>query len=174
MSSTRAEPPIVGTWVSGFEVPVIDERSVRAAAGLLLTLGALAVGVALATGNPQAMRPFGMLFLLDMVARVALGDRWSPTLAFGRLVTRRRPPRWVGAPQKVFAWSLGIGIAALSCASMGVLGAPFAVTLALCSVCLVLLFLEAAFGICVGCALQRALTRTRPQHCPSGRCTASH
>ena len=40
--------------------------------------------------------------------------------------------------------------------------------------CLVLLLLEAAFGICVGCMLQRALTSTPPQHCADGSCASAH
>jgi len=44
------------------------------------------------------------------------------------------------------------------------------VTLVLCGLCLTMLFLKAAFGICVGCALQRALTKTSPQYCPGDAC----
>lgn len=56
---------------------------------------------------------------------------------------------------------------------MGVLGAPLWVTLALCALCLGMLFAETAFGICVGCALQRAFGTTPPQHCPGSVCAAS-
>lgn len=33
-----------------------------------------------------------------------------------------------------------------------------------------LLFLETAFGICVGCSLQSKLSKAAPQHCPGGTC----
>ena len=154
----------------GYAVPVIDERAVRAAAGILLLVGGIAFALACFERSTRPLQPFGMFFMVDMLLRVTAGDRWSPTLALGRLVTRGQRPEWVGAPQKEFAWWLGFGLAFVSCSAMGFLGAPLWVTLALCGVCLTLLFLEAAFGICVGCALQRRFGRTPPQHCPGGAC----
>ncbi|MCW5954727.1 MAG: DUF4395 family protein, partial [Propionibacteriaceae bacterium] len=52
----------------------------------------------------------------------------------------------------------------------GLLAAPLWVTLALCSLCLTLLFLETAFGICVGCALQTRFGKQRPMYCPGDSC----
>jgi hypothetical protein len=93
-------------------------------------------------------------------------------MALGALIVRRQRPEWVGAEQKRFAWWLGAGLASVSCVAMGFLGAPLGVTLALCSVCLAILFLEAAFGICVGCALQARFGRTAPRYCPGDSCPA--
>ncbi|MEP7765433.1 DUF4395 domain-containing protein [Sanguibacter sp. 25GB23B1] len=162
--------PHIGVVLPGFTVPVIDERAVRAAAGMLFLAGAVGFGLAAASGTIRPLQPFGMVFLVDMYLRVAVSDRWSPTLALGRLLVRRQHPEWVGAPQKAFAWWLGFALAVVSCASTGLLAAPLGLTLALCAVCLSLLFLEAAFGICVGCTLQRVLTRTPPQHCSGDTC----
>ena len=158
----------------GFDIPVINERAVRAAAGILFLGGGIAFASAIAQGTVVPLQPFGMLFMLDMLIRVTVGDRWSPTLALGRLIVRRQQPEWVGAPQKAFAWWLGFVLAAVSCLGMGLLAAPLLLTLMLCGVCLTLLFLETAFGICVGCALQRLVTRTPPQHCPGGTCVTNH
>lgn len=162
--------PVVGSIVPGYEIPVIDERAVRAAAGLLFLAGATTFGYTLAAGTPQALQPFGILFMVDMLIRLTLGDRWSPSIAAGRLIVRRQRPEWVGAPQKEFAWWLGLGLAVISCGAMGLFAAPLWVTLALCGLCLALLFLETAFSICVGCALQRLLSRTPPRHCPGDAC----
>jgi len=168
--TAQTSAPLVGVARPGFDVPVIDERAVRAAAGILFLAGAIAFGFAAATGTARPLQPFGMFFMLDMALRVTVGDRWSPTLAVGRLVVRRQAPEWVGAPQKTFAWWLGFGLATISCASMGLLAAPLWLTLALCALCLSLLFAETAFGICVGCALQRTLSATPPRHCPGDTC----
>lgn len=165
-----SDEPAVGRWVPGYDVPVVNERAVRAAAGILLLGGGIAWGLALSSGSTRPLQPFGLFFMIDMLLRVTVGDRWSPTLALGRLVVSGQRPEWVGAPQKVFAWWLGFGLALTSCATMGLLQAPLWVTLALCSLCLTLLFLETSFGICVGCALQKALTRTAPQYCPGDSC----
>jgi len=162
--------PLIGVTRAGYDVPVIDEPAVRAAAGILLLAGAVPFALAATTGTVRPLQPFAVLVMLDMALRVTVGDRWSPTLALGRLIVRRQTPEWVGAPQKELAWWLGFTLAASACASTGLLGAPLEVTLALCGLCLSLLFVETAFGICVGCTLHRALRRTAPAHCPGGIC----
>lgn len=172
-ASARPDASRIGRIVPGYSVPVVDERAVRAAAGILFLVGGAAFATAFFTGTTRPLQPFGMLFMLDMLLRVTAGDRWSPSLALGRLAVRGQRPEWVGAPQKGFAWWLGFALALISCASMGLFAAPLWLTLALCSVCLVLLFLETAFGICVGCALQAHFGKTPPQHCPGGSCEVS-
>lgn len=166
--------PIIGSWRSGFDVPVINEREVRAAAGLLFLAGAIAFGLAAATWTLAPLQPFGVFFMIDMLLRLMVGDRWSPSLALGRLIVRRQQPEWVGAPQKAFAWWLGFGLAFVSCGSMGLLSVPVWLPFLLCGICLTLLFIETAFGICVGCALQRLLTTTPPQHCAGDACAVQH
>lgn len=162
--------PTLGSMVPGYEVPVIDERAVRASAGLLFLAGAIGWGFALYTGSQQPLQPFGMFFMVDMGLRVLAGDRWSPTLALGRLIVSRQKPEWVGAPQKAFAWWLGLGLAVISCAGMGVLQAPLWIVLSLCGLCLGMLFIETAFGICIGCTLQRLFGARQPQYCPGDSC----
>ena len=39
-----------------------------------------------------------------------------------------------------------------------------------CVLCLTLMFLEAAFSICVGCAIFKIITKEQPKHCPGGVC----
>lgn len=175
VGSEQAAPeskPTIGRYLPGYAVPVVNERAVRAAAGLLFLAGAISWGLAAHTGSQQPLQPFGMFFLIDMLLRVLVGDRWSPTLALGRLIVSCQRPEWVGAPQKAFAWWLGFGLALVSCAGMGLLQAPLWLTLSLCGLCLSLLFIETAFGICVGCALQSAFGRRAPQHCPGDSCAA--
>lgn len=174
-AATRtADRPHIGTLVPGYEIAVINERAVRAAAGILFLLGGIAFAWAVAEQSMQPLQPFGMLFMFDMMLRVVAGDKWSPTLALGRLIVRRQKPEWVGASQKEFAWWLGFGLAAVSCATMGLFAAPLWVTLTLCGSCLTLLFLETAFGICVGCALQARFGKKPPMYCPGGTCEVSH
>lgn len=169
-SSHADAAPRIGQIVPGYDVAVINERAVRAAAGLLFLAGGIAFAWAVSAQSTRPLQPFGMLFMVDMLLRVTAGDRWSPTMALGRLAVRRQSPEWVGATQKEFAWWLGFGLAATSCVTMGLLAAPLWVTLALCSVCLTLLFLETAFGICVGCALQRRFGKRPPRYCAGGSC----
>lgn len=162
---------MVGQWRDGYEIPVINERAVRAAAGILFVFGAIAWGAAFVHQDRSYLQPFGFYFLADMAIRVVLGDRWSPTLLLGALIVRGQQPEWVGATQKETAWWFGLAIGLAACSSMGLLAGPIWVTLAICALCLSLLQLEAAFGICVGCKLHRLLGRGEPQHCPGGVCS---
>lgn len=163
----------IGQHVPRYSIPVINERAVRAAAGILLVFGGTAFAATYFTGQSRPLQAFGMFFMIDMLVRVTVSDRWSPTLFVGRLAVRRQQPEWVGAPQKEFAWWMGFGLALISCASMGLFAAPLWLTMALCGICLALLFFETAFGICVGCALQNRFSKEPAQYCPGGVCTTS-
>lgn len=169
MTHAATERPVVGEYVDGIDVPVVDERVMRAGAGILFALGFAAYLTALLTGFLAPLRGFGMLFAIDLFVRVFIGSRFAPSLVLGKLAVQGQRPEWVGASQKTFAWSLGLGMSLLACFAMGWLGWTV-VALALCGVCLALLFLESAFGICVGCALQRRIGRSPPRLCPDGTC----
>ncbi|GAA3917210.1 DUF4395 family protein [Microbacterium invictum] len=151
-------------------MPVLDEHAIRTAAGILLATGITAFTITLVSGSVRPLQTFGMFFLLDMTTRILISDRLSLTLALGRALKRRRRPLWVGAPQKVFAWWLALGIAAVSCVTMSAGIVPLAVTLGLCGICFTLLLLEAVFGWCAGCALHQRFSRQPTRHCATGAC----
>ncbi len=169
--STTTEAPPYGEKVEGINIPVFNERAVRASAGLLFLVGIIGWMLAITTGNFQPLRGFGALFLLEMVLRLTAGHRYAPMMVLGSLITRWQRPEWVGASQKRFAWGLGFGIAAIGCTGFGWLGLDGWIMLSLCGLCLTLLFLEAAMGICVGCELQRLFAKEPPQLCPGDRCS---
>ena len=69
-------------------------------------------------------------------------------------IVSKQKPIYVGAVQKRFAWSLGIGLSlAIFVLSFYLLTDVkyFSPVCLLCLICLVLLFFETAFGICIGC-----------------------
>lgn len=166
----RREWGAFGEIVEGIDIPVFNEREVRAAAGILFLIGFFGLTVALSTGFVMPMRAFAVLFLIDMLIRLFISPRYSPTLALGRLVVYPQRPEFVGANQKKWAWGMGLGLALVSCFVMGWLGAPLWITLIMCGVCLSFLFLETAFGICVGCELQKIFSKEKPQMCPGDSC----
>lgn len=166
-----APAPVIGEYVEGIDIPVVNERAVRASAGLLFLFGMVGFMTAALTGELQLLRAFGMVFLLDMAMRLFVGTRYTPSLVIGSLIVRRQRPEWVGAQQKKLAWIIGLVLAFVSCTAMGLLGVSAEVQLALCSICLGLLFIESAFGICVGCELQRRFSRETPQLCAGDTCT---
>lgn len=159
-----------GETIPGYEIPVFNEREVRASAGILFLLGIIAYVTVLHSGDMRPMQGFAMLFLLDMFLRLFVSPRLSPTMILGRLAVYRQRPEWVGAPQKRVAWGVGLGLAMLSCATLGLLAMPVIVVLVLCGLCLTVLFLETAFGICVGCELYKVFSREKPLYCPGDSC----
>lgn len=176
MSNAAISPNPRRSWgpfgenVEGIEIPVFNEREVRASAGILFLVGFFGYTVALSTGFVIPMRAFAVLFLLDMIIRLFISPRYSPTMALGRLFVYRQRPEFVGASQKKWAWSAGLILAMTSCFAMGWLAAPLWIILILCGVCMTVLFLETAFGICLGCELQKIFAKEKPQMCPGDSC----
>lgn len=165
-----APTPVIGELVDGIDIPVVNERAVRAAAGLLFLGGFATWMIALTTGELQPLRTFGAVFLIDMNLRLFVGTRAAPSLIVGTSLTRAQRPEWVDARSKLPAWYLGLGMALLSCLALGLLGLPAALTLTLCGLCLALLFAEAALGVCIGCELARRFARVKPVLCAGDTC----
>lgn len=167
----RRTRPSVGEWVQGIDVPVVNERAVRASAGLLFLLGFTAWMIGVITGELQPMRAFGILFAVEMYLRLLVGTRVTPTLIIGTLLTRSQRPEWVEARSKRFAWGLGFGMAMAGCLALGWLGLPAVIAQTVCGLCLALLYAEAAFGYCLGCELARRFAREKPTLCAGDTCT---
>lgn len=153
------------------DVPVVNERAVRASAGILFLAGFAAWLWGVITGDLQPMRLFGMVFALEMMMRLLVGTALTPTLVLGTLITRRQRPEWVEARSKVLAWSLGLGLSLVGCFSLGWLGLPAVIAQTICGMCVFLLYLEAAFGICIGCVIAKRFARRKPQLCAGDTCT---
>ncbi|MEW6165915.1 MAG: DUF4395 domain-containing protein [Pseudomonadota bacterium] len=156
----------------GFDVPVLDEREVRAGAGILFLLALVAFMNSWLVGDFHYTRVFVVAFLVDFVIRVALNPRFSPTLILGRLAVRHQAPEWTGAPQKRFAWGIGLALAATMFYLIVLNEVVGPVNLFICLFCLLLLFFESAFGICIGCKIYELAFRKSARHCPGGVCPA--
>lgn len=159
-----------GEKAEGFSVPVLNEREIRAAAGLLFLFMFIAVTTVLYTGDFRLLKYAILIFLTDMLLRVFLNPRFAPSLILGRLIVGRQTPEFVGAAQKKFAWTIGVVIATVMFTLIIVFNTYSPVTGILCLVCLVFLFFEAAFGICLGCLFYPLFYRNRMQHCPGEVC----
>ena len=135
---------------------VLDERVMRASAGIMLLLGLIAFINAFIFRN-YIVIPFVAGFLaMNFIIGLFVGSSFAPTILLGKLATLGQSPLPIGAVQKKFAWSLGLTLAAgIFILSFFLLGneAFFAPVCLMCLLCLSLLFLETAFGICLGCKL---------------------
>ena len=111
-----------------------------------------------------------IIFLTDMLIRVLISPRYSPTLIIGRLIVRNQVPEYVGAAQKKFAWIIGIIIGGIMFAMLVVVNAVSPITGIGCLICLVFLFFESAFGICLGCKVYKLVYKEKAQYCPGEVC----
>lgn len=159
-----------GEKVEGFAVPVLNEREIRAAAGILFLATFLSLLFILFRGNFVPIKFVIPLFLADFVVRVGLSPRFSPTLILGRLVVGGQTPEYVAAEPKRLAWIIGVALSATMFVLMVVMNTYSVVTGVICLVCLVFLFFEAAFGICLGCKFYRLVYRRSPELCPGEVC----
>lgn len=159
-----------GEEVEGYSVPVLNEREIRAAAGILFLLMFITVSTVLFKGNFIPLKYALIIFLTDLVIRVFINPRFSPSLILGRLVVRNQVPEYVGAAQKKFAWMIGVIIASIMFILLIVFNSYSPITGILCLVCLVFLFFEAAFGICLGCLFYPLFYSKKLKHCPGGVC----
>lgn len=113
-----------------YDVPVLNERAVRASAGI------------------------------------------APSLTIGQWFVRKQQAEYVGAPQKRFAWAIGFVLALAMLYLMVLNNVIGPINMIVCSICLILLFFETAFGICIGCKVYNRFHKEKAQLCPGGRCEA--
>jgi hypothetical protein len=161
-----------GEDVEGYGIPVLNEREIRAAAGLLFLMMFVAIAAAVLKGNFLLLKYAVAIFLPDILIRVLVNPRYAPSLILGRLIVKNQVPEYVGAPQKRFAWIIGAVLASTMFVLVNVMNTYGPISGLICLICLVFLFFETAFGICLGCKLHSLLYREKAQHCPGEVCEA--
>lgn len=159
-----------GVLTTEHDHPVFNERAVRASAGLLFVFGFAGWMTAALTSDFSLLRAFGAFFMLEMFVRLFFGQRFTPTLVIADFLVRNQRPEWVDAKPKQTAWGIGFGMVLLACFMMGWLQLQGPLVLALCAVCMVFLFAEAAFGFCAGCWLHKRFAKQKPELCSGGSC----
>ncbi len=161
---------VFGEQIDGYPVRVLNERAVRAGAGILFFFAMVAFMTAWLTGNFQPTRVFVVGFLADFTIRLFINPRYAPSLIVGQWFVRRQQPEYVGAPQKRFAWAIGFVLAMAMLYLVVLNNVVGPINLLVCATCLVLMFFETAFGICIGCKLYNLFNKEQAQLCPGGVC----
>jgi hypothetical protein len=159
-----------GEDVYGYEIPVLNEREIRAAAGILFTWAFLAVLTAIMKGNFAILKYFILAFLVDFLIRVFINPKFSPTLIIGRLIVRRQTPEYVGAAQKKFAWVIGLILVLIMLVLVVFVNSFSPITGLICLICLIFLLFESAFGICLGCLFYGLFYGKKARYCPGEIC----
>ncbi|MEI8158319.1 MAG: DUF4395 domain-containing protein [Burkholderiales bacterium] len=159
-----------GELLPDYSIPVLNERAVRAGAGILFFFSIVTFMNAFLVGNFLPTRVFVVAFLVDFTIRIFINPRYAPSLILGHWAVRKQRPDYVGAPQKRFAWGIGFLLALLMFYLMVLNSVIGPINMIVCSVCMLLLFFEASFGICIGCKVYNAFNKEKAQLCPGGVC----
>lgn len=139
--------------------PVVNERAVRATAGIMMALAAIAIAFAYFDQNFLPVRIISVLFVVDYALRQVAGlTPLSPIGVLGTFLVSNQRPEWVGASQKRFAWALGL-IMALLIAILSNLGILGSIVMVLGALLIALLWLESVVGACMGCAIYSLLIK---------------
>lgn len=157
--------------------PVVNERAVRATAGLMLVVAVVAFSAAYFMSYFLPLKIVTPIFLADFTLRVFTGvNRFSPFGILGAMLVRNQKPEWVGAVQKRFAWTIGIAVALFMTVitNMNITGV---LPLSFCVMCICLMWMEATLGVCVGCVIYKWFIKQGlmkpPEYypaCPGGVC----
>ena len=161
-----------GENVEQYNIPVLNEREIRAAAGILFLATFISLMLILFKNNFLMIKYVITLFLTDFIIRVFINPKYSPTLIIGRLIVSNQVPEYVGARQKKFAWRIGLALSATMFLFIVIINSYSPVTGVVCLICLVFLFFESAFGICLACKFYSLMYKERTQYCPGEVCDA--
>lgn len=138
--------------------PVYDENQVRTAAGLTMVAGAVAFSFAYFQHHYIPLQAVSSFFFVEFLTRLTFGLRYSPVGLVAGALTGNRPPEWVSAKPKRFAWTLGLAMAfsMMVITNSGIRGW---LPRSICLVCLTLMWCESVMGLCLGCELHKRLVR---------------
>jgi len=159
-----------GEDVEGYNVPVLNEREIRAAAGILFLATFTSLMFILFRGNFVPIKYVITIFLTDFLIRVFINPKFAPTLIIARLIVQNQTPEYVGAAQKKFAWIIGVVLSATMFVFFIILNAYSPITGIICLICLIFLFFESVFGICLGCLFYPLFFKEKVQLCPGDVC----
>lgn len=159
-----------GEDVEGFNIRVLNEREIRAAAGILFLMMLISILTVIMKGDFTMLKYAVIIFLTDISVRVFVNPKYAPTLIIGRWIVRNQVPEYVGAPQKKFAWIIGFVLAIAMFVLLVLVNSYSPITGLICFVCLIFLFFETSFGICLGCKFYPLFFKDKVQYCPGEVC----
>jgi len=171
---------IPGLQIDGKDAPypVLNERAIRATAGIMMMFALLTVFYTIFAKEYILIRILIIVFFTDFFIKVMWGPKYSLISKMGAWIVRKQKPEYVWAVQKRFAWSLGLFMSTCMVFISVIFGITGIIPLSFCSTCIVLMWLETSFGICVWCKIYYFLIHKgvirEPVHrpaCPGGTCS---
>jgi len=161
-----------GENIEGYHFRVLNEREIRAAAGILFLITFFSAMFVLFKNNFLPIKYVLTVFVFDFIIRVFINPKFSPTLIIGRLIVGNQRPEYVGAKQKKFAWVIGVILSTTMFILIVIVNSYSVITGVICLTCMLFLFFESAFGICLGCKFYPLFFKEKPQRCPGEVCDA--
>lgn len=159
-----------GENVEGYVIPVLNNREIRATAGIMFLLASISLILILSNGNFVPVKYILSVFVVEFFIRLFINPIYAPLLIIGRIIVSNQNPEFVGAEQKKFAWYIGFTISVIMFFLLVIVNAFSPITGFACLICLILMFSESAFGICVGCKLYGFIKKDKAQYCPGEIC----
>jgi len=156
--------------VEGYNIPVLNEREIRASAGILYFFMFLAWMLVIFEESFFLIKLVNTIFLIDFIIRMFISPKYSPSLIIGRWFVGGQTPEYVGAAPKKFAWTIGLVLGSTIFVLLVVMNSTSIITGIICQICLIFLFFEAVFGICLGCKFYPLFYKEKTQYCPGGIC----
>lgn len=170
MDKKKSETKQFGETVEGYDIPVLNEREIRASAGILFLFIFISLMLIIFKENFLMIKYIIIIFFIDFMIRVFIDPKFSPSLIIGRLIVSRQNPEYVGAAQKKFAWIIGLALSTIMFFLMVIVNSYGIITGIICLICLIFLFFESVFGICLGCLSYGWFYKRKVQHCPGEIC----
>jgi len=158
-----------GENVQGYDIPVFNEREVRAGAGILFFFS---LTMFLGAWHADQLLPGQIMivaFFVDFLIRV-FNPRLSPSLILGRIAVSNQTPEYTAAAPKRFAWWIGLGLGSIMLVTIVFMHNMSLLNFAICGLCIVLLFMESSFGICLGCIVYNKLLKKEMTLCAGDVC----
>jgi len=132
-----------GEYRDDMKYKVLEERRMRASAGIMFLLGIIAFINGFILQNYIVIPFISGFLVLNFMIGIFINPKFSPTLIISSILVRKQSPLLIGAVQKKFAWSLGLMLAIVIFSLSLVLindASFFGPVCILCIICLVLLF----------------------------------
>ena len=159
-----------GENVEGYVIPVLNNREIRATAGIMFLLAFISLILILSNGNFVPVKYVLSVFVVEFFIRLFITHKYAPLLIMGRVIVSNQNPEFVGAEQKKFAWYIGFTISVIMFFLLVIMNAFSPITGFACLICLILMFSESAFGIFIGCKLYGFIKKDKAQYCPGEIC----
>ena len=152
--------------IKEYDVKVLNERELRAWAGILFFFAIIAFISACTLWNLFIIKLFIITFLIDFIIRVIINPKYAPSLTLWRLFISNQKPEYVWAAQKRFARSIGLILSIIMFWGVVVNSTIWMINVIICVICLLFLFFESAFGICIGCYIYNLFNKEKAKLCP--------